>query len=84
MGPAVSAGLAILLHDSDYFAFAAADNDVVAVVVVAAAAEVAADVDTLDAVFAPPTGPVAVVDARRTLAFSAAQPPSVGLGERDC
>lgn len=83
MGPAVSAGLAILLHDSDYFAFAAADNEVVAVVV-AAAAEVAADVDTLDAVFAPPTGPVAVVDARRTLAFSAAQPPSVGLGERDC
>ena len=85
MVPAGAAGSAMLLHDFDYFAFAAADNEVAAVVVViVAGAEVAVGADVLGAVFGPPTGLVADVDARRILAFSAAQPPSVELGEQDC
>lgn len=73
----------MLLHDFDCFAFAAADNEVAAVVVIVAGAEVAVGADVLDAVSEPPTGPVADVDAGRTLAFSVAQPPSVELGVRD-
>lgn len=74
----------MLLHDSDCFAFAAADNEVAAAVAIAAAVEVAVGADVLDAVFEPPTELVADVDARRTLAFSAAQPPSVEPGVQDC
>ena len=80
-----AARLAILLHDShnfDFFVFAAADNEAVAAVIAAAVAVAGADV--LDAVFGPPIVPVDVADARRTLAFSAALPPSAELGERDC
>jgi len=78
-----AAGLAMLLHDFDCFAFAAVDNEVAAAVAIAAAVEVAVGADVLEAVFDAPTGLVADVDARRTLAFSAAQPPSVELGVRD-